>query len=310
MFKPGSDDILHKLRSWEGLETHNGHNAAVVLATPDQARRITDDAFMGELARVFAGSGASEDFHILTAAVDHIAPPMGSFQPFQGLSILRGNVEEILPHVWQPSPPKSREDANAQSALEFGLGRPSVTVPVANTSFQNQRDSTLIASHYDFSGSQNQLVRRLEKTSQRISVPIESTIEAVADLGLWLPLSPITHARRVTGSFGNIIKGIEVHGAAVPASTELEDAVAKVFQRIPAHARSGPIGVWAMVTPADVSLDSGPPPTPLLEEFDDTHNLVNETAEYLKSFHDRGGRLYKIRTYTRMHYPCSSANEI
>ena len=97
-------------------------------------------------------------------------------------------------------------------------------------------------------------VRREEPTSQLVRVPQANMVQRNADLGLWAPLLPITSPRIVSDSFGNIIKGVEVDGKSIPASTELEEAVDKAYQKRPSgDASPGPIGVWAMVTPASHS---------------------------------------------------------
>lgn len=281
------------------MSNDDGHDAAVVLATPEHARTIVDEAFMGELAEVLASSASPANFHLLGAAVDHIAPPLGSYSPMRGLSILRGRLDEILPGLWEPSRQRSREDANTQSALTINLGRPSITLPLANTTFHNERGSTLIASQFSLSGSGRKLLRRQAKFSQRVSVPVPRRISSVDNLGLWVPLVPVTEPRTVAASFGNIIKRVEVQGKAVPASTELEEAVDKIFQFLPAARETGPVGVWALVTPDGVApLANGGAicPQPTLEGLGDVEDMAEETASYVRQMYSQGARLYKIRT--------------
>lgn len=269
------------------------NDAAVVLATPDQARNLTDDVFMANLARTLAGPKYKGKFHILAAAVDHITGPVGSYQPFRGFSILQGRVDKILPKLWEHPPAKSSEDADKPSALMFSLGRATVTVPTANTAFQNQKDFTLIASLYDLSGDSAQLRTQFEKPSQRVRIPLSRRIESTKDLGLWTPMLPVTHARAVTASFGNIIKGVEVDGASVPASAELERAVEMVFKQKPDLAESGPIGIWALVMPKDVYEEFGPPP--VLDGSQSGQPLVDSTAQTIEKLCARGAKLYQIR---------------
>jgi hypothetical protein len=248
---------------------------------------------MAELADILAGPEHRGEFHVLGAAVDHVAPHVGSYQPFQGISIMRGTLDRILPHLWEESPPRSRDDANTAPALTFGMGRSLVTVPGANTAFHNQRDFTMIASHFDLSTSQRQASRTLEKTSQHIDVPLSRNVESISDLGFWAPLLPVTQPREVTASFGNIIKGVKVNEASVPASTELEEAVEKVFKHMPSLAESGPIGIWAVVMPSDVhnQLDSHP----VFHAATNSQELIDMSARHLGDLHARGARVYQIR---------------
>lgn len=288
-----SSEILSQLKSWNRLANPDGHNAAVVLATPDHARRIVDDGFMSDLANALAGEDSHGEFHVLGAAIDHIAPPVGSYQPFSGMSILRGNLDHILPQLWQDSPSKSRRDADTPSALEFEIGKSRVTVPGANTAFQNARDFTLTASHFDLSKGKNRILRQLDKTQQRIVTPVSRNVESLADLGLWAPLLPVTRARAVTASFGNIIKGVEVDGESTPASTELEEAVEKAFKEIPDLAESGPIGIWALVVPKDLYAKVGAQLGP--DSSLESHHIVEDTAQQIEMLHSRGAKLYQIR---------------
>jgi hypothetical protein len=224
------------------------------------------------------------------------------------MSILRGNLDHILPQLWKNSPPKSRQDADTPSALEFEIGQAKVTVPGANTAFQNARDFTLIASHFDLSKVDSRILRKLDKTQQRIVMPVSRTVDSLADLGLWAPLLPVTAARAVTASFGNIIKGVDVAGVSTPASTELEEAVEKAFKEIPNLAESGPIGIWALVVPGQVYGDVGSGSSP--DSSLDIHEIVEDTAQWIERLHSRGAKLYQIRKPSLIVHASCSANSI
>ncbi|KAM4054836.1 6-phosphogluconate dehydrogenase [Hirsutella rhossiliensis] len=280
----------------EVLANPLAHNAAVVLATPHYARQVGDSAFVGKIARLLAGDAHVGQFHVLCAVVDHLAPAFGGSETLQGISVLRGHLDDTLPELWLPQPPKSKEDSESVSSLTFDLGSPWITLPLARTTFQNGRPSTLITSRFDMTRTSPQLAQSLEKHFQRIRMSLETPAQSVADLGLWAPLSPVTRPRFVTESFGNIIRGVRLNGKSEPASTELEAAVETMFRHRPASGTPpGPVGVWAMVTPSGhEALEHAPDPTPILQGKPLTRDAIEETAECLEQLHQSGGRFYQI----------------
>ncbi|KAM0252135.1 hypothetical protein ACHAQJ_007875 [Trichoderma viride] len=295
-------ELFEKVRGKKILDNPNGHNAAVLLTTPNFAKDLENVDLMEKFARLMAGSADVGKFHVLSAVVDHIAAPMGSLRPLQGISVLRGHVDDMLPHLWQPLPQKSKDDADSVSALTLSLGDPSVTLPLARTTFHNSRGSTLLMSQFDLTQNAARLTQQTEKHSQFVKVSLDSDIESLAHLDMWAPLMPLTQPRTVTESFGNIVRGIEVDGNTIPASTELEDIVNKLHkQNASSGVLSGPVGVWAMVTPnPDTSgaleewLEEAPEPISALPDVDDIRDTVKATAQHFKLLHSHGGRLYKI----------------
>ncbi|KAL7911259.1 hypothetical protein GGI35DRAFT_478624 [Trichoderma velutinum] len=295
-------ELFEKLRGKKILENANGHSAAVLLATPSFAKVLENANLMGDFARLMAGSADVGKFHVLSAVVDHLAAPIGSLRPLQGVSVLRGHLDDMLPHLWQQQPPKSKDDADAVSTLTFSLGDPSVTLPLARTTFHNNRASTLLLSEFDLTQSHAQLARQTEKHSQFVKVSLDHDLRSLAHLDMWVPLMPLTQPRTVTESFGNIIRGIEVDGTTIPASTELEDIVNALYkQNAQSGVLSGPVGVWAMVTPNPETSGAleewhkeAPEPISALPDIDDIRDTVKATAQHLKLLHSHGGRLYKI----------------
>lgn len=278
----------------------------MLLTTPDFAKDLENTDIMGNFARLMAGSADVGRFHVLSAVVDHLAAPIGSLRPLQGISVLRGHLDDMLPHLWQQQPPKSKDDADSVSALTFSLGDPALTLPLARTTFHNNRGSTLLSSEFDLTQSTAQLARHTEKHSQFVRVSLDDDLKSLAHLDMWAPLMPLTQPRTVTESFGNIVRGIEVDGTTIPASTELEDIVNALHkQNAESGVLSGPVGVWAMVTPnPDTSgaleewLQEAPEPLSALPDIDDIRDTVKATAQHLKLLHSHGGRLYKICKYT------------
>ncbi|KAK5990348.1 hypothetical protein PT974_08615 [Cladobotryum mycophilum] len=241
-----------------------GHNAAVLLATPDFARTLEDEEFMSQFVKTMSASAQVDQFHVLGAIVDHVAPPVGSYKPIQGISVLRGHLDDMLPQLWETAPPKSQDDADTVSALSFKLGKP----------------------HH----------------AQQVTWSPDRELQVVADLGLFAPLVPLTSPRAVTESFGNIIRGIEVEGKSIPASTELEEAVNALHKHsISSGIMSGPVGVWAVVTPyesesSDLAewLENGPDPIVAGQDVEDVKDLTRATATHLRTLYGLGGRFYKI----------------
>ncbi|OAA82627.1 hypothetical protein LEL_02172 [Akanthomyces lecanii RCEF 1005] len=292
------DDIASKALS----ANSSSHDAAVVLATPEFARNFEDADFMGSMASLLAGSGRPGKFHLLGAIVDNIAPQLGSYQTSPGISVLRGHLDHMLPHLWQPEPPRSPEDKDSLSALSFSLGVPKVTLPLARTTFQNNRASTLLASSFDLSGSGSRMEQQLERYSQEVFVLDSDLPQKMGDLGLWAPLAPATPPRLVAASFGNIVRGVEIDGQTIPASTELEDAVNAFYDKRDSNiTNTGPVGIWALITPKSESADAAASwlngsPTSLSVDTTESsmQDLVTKTATYLHSSHQRGAKLLQV----------------
>ncbi|KAJ6787291.1 hypothetical protein PWT90_01712 [Aphanocladium album] len=300
------DDIASKALS----ANSSGHDAAVVLATPEFARNFENADFMGSMASLLAGSGRRDKFHVLAAVVDNIAPQLGRYETSPGISVLRGHLDHMLPNLWQPEALRSPEDKDAVSALSFSLGVPRVTLPLARTTFHNNRASTLLASTFDLSesgsgggGGAAKMEQQLERFAQDVFVSDADLPQKMGDLGLWAPLVPVTPPRRVAASFGNIVRGVEVDGQAIPASTELEDAVNAFYGRR-GHGSvvtQGPVGIWALVTPrsdsassADAWLNGSPSPLSVDTSESNVPELAGKTARYLHGAHQRGAKLLQV----------------
>lgn len=301
------DPITHMFDDLETkplLRNAANHNAAVIVATPDFARQFDSPDFMRSLSKLLRGSSTTDQFHILAAIVDQIPAPMGIAGTIQGISVLRGNVDRMLPNLWQSQSPKPKEDADAVSALSFNIGNPTLTLPLARTMFQNNKGSTLIASKFDFSSDTPRLDQHVEKYSQQICLSTPKQPQTVGDLGLWAPLLPLTPARAVTESFGNIVRGVQIDNQSIPASTELESAVNRLYEDGgPLQLTPGSAGVWALVTPKPASdssdlLNGYTSLTSIFEDSSSMEQLALDTAMQLQQTFRNGGRLFKIRKST------------
>lgn len=223
-----------------------------------------------------------------------------------GISVLRGDLDSLLPKLWQPDQPDTPVDKferDSVAALTFKVGLSTQTLPLTRTTFLNNRASTLLTSRYDLSQGTPKRKQTRDKQWQNVHVEIDQPAQSVADFGLWAPLSPVTRARKLMESFGNIVRGIEAGGKPVPASTELEDAVNSMF----AHQRtaattSGPMGVWALITPdksqtSSWSAENAPDPSTILQGKAVTRADVESCAYYLEQQHQAGSRFYQVCTF-------------
>ena len=290
--------MLNKLRKHEILRNLHSHNAAVVLVSPGLGKKLDDASFMTELAKLLSDNRA-ETFQLLCAVVDSVTPALGDSRLLDGVSVLRGHYDTLLPQLWEEAHTRRKEDEEAVSALTFSLGRPSLTLPLARTTFVNNRPSTLLAFEYNLSGGAT-LEKRIEKQSQHVGVKFSQPPGSVADLGLWAPLLPITRARQITESFGNIVRGVQVNGKSTPASTELEEAVNTMFERR-SEASPGPMGVWAMIT-QEASTGSwlgqdAPDPSGTLEGRAATSKDKDSIMDYVQEQVRSGGSLYQVCTH-------------
>jgi hypothetical protein len=268
-------------------------------------RLLTADGVLGDLASFLAGSVATGRFHLLTAVVDRVAPPTAFDGPTEGISILRGRRDDILPQLWQPSPRKAVQEPDAVGALTFGLGDIcTTTVPLARTIFQNSRTSTLIVSSFDMSQESTKLVESMEAQTRHISLPVSALAPSASDLQInyYLPMLPLTGPRVVTESFGNIVRGIKIDGKTAPASSELEEAVNKMYSRQTqfTKAPAASVKVFALVTPNSSNPpfeNRRPEPSSWLEqdlEPKELSQIVSRNSRYLEEAYLNGGRFYQL----------------
>ncbi|KAG8419853.1 hypothetical protein J3458_004686 [Metarhizium acridum] len=298
--KDGTCDLLTKLSGHAVLENSRGHDAAVVLATPDLTKQLDDQEFISGLVKLLSASARISDFHLLCAVVDHIAPALGDVVPLQGISVLRGNIDSLLPQLWHPDPPREKADKDSVAALTFSLGKSTVALPLTRTTFHNNRASTLLSSRYSLSQGQPEPKDRNEKQWQNIQITLNQPVQSTTDLGLWAPLSPVTRARKITESFGNIVRGVEISGKSTPASTELEGSVNTMLaNRKESESHQWPMGVWAVITPETSEAESlvladAPDPADTLEGKIVQRQDVETTARYLQQQHQLGSRTYQV----------------
>ncbi|KAI1755290.1 hypothetical protein F4782DRAFT_443429 [Xylaria castorea] len=240
-------------------ETHEG-NGVAVLASKDFTSWLEDDNFMSTLLETLYKPTSTvqtnrPSLHVLSGITDSLSSRRPSGEARSGFSVLYGPANNILPGLWgEEGFDGTSQDSNAcvsflTNPLLRNTGTLEVTVPLANTVFQNGRRSTLYASRWD-TGSEGSIALRVKrpKMMQRIAErdgPVNHTLSMI-------PLLPLTPPRRIVAGLGNIVRQVEVDGCVTPASKELEAIIPKIFEERAHHNPTSsprPIGVWCWVIP-------------------------------------------------------------
>jgi hypothetical protein len=280
-------------------------NGLVLLATPSLATWLEDETFMSSaLARISRRSvefsqGAANDVEVVAAVVEGVLSNNASPSP-SGISILGGCFKDLVPDLsWATSPPPSRDSADALGSLSFsfhntGVSARRVTLPLANTVFQNGHTSTLLASRWKATPNGGlKLENMVSKRSLDITHP--SAAPQPRAITYSAPLVPITPARWIVSSFGNIIRQVEAHDTPVPASQELETIIPKLVAARGLSKTSGPMAVWALVIPPGV--DAAEQLPLLTEPFEPEResDIVQRSSAAVSELLGRGCRLHQLR---------------
>ncbi|KAF2967214.1 hypothetical protein GQX73_g6379 [Xylaria multiplex] len=222
-------------------QTHHdatGTNGVAILASKDFTNWLADENFMSAfletlfkpMATVQANHPA---LHVLSGITDGLSLRQPSGEPRSGFSVLCGPTDNILPGLWakESFAGTSQDKVSCVSfvtnPLNGNTGGLEITLPLANTVFQNGRRSTLYASRWDISNEGSVALRtRDPKISQWIAAKGESVDHTSSAISL-LPLTP---PRKIVAGLGNIVRQVEVDGSATPASKELEAIMPGIFE--------------------------------------------------------------------------------
>lgn len=263
---------------------------------------------MGSLLQTLYESSLSNEatsqINILAGVTDGIPSTLPLSDPQRGLSILYSSRSSLLPDLWDSSsfsPGIEKDEVASVSFLSNPLAGDTraldVTVPLANTVFQNGRRSTLFASRW-LKEPNHSLVHNI--TRQKQTQLIAPRGSSVAHTAAFLPLMPLTAPRKILAGLGNILRQVEVDGSPSPASKELEVLIPQIFDARSNRygpTSSGPIGVWAWVIPPHVvekerlshlkvfQTDSSQPES----------ELATEAIDVFSRLISSGCRLHKIR---------------
>ncbi|KAK4447523.1 hypothetical protein QBC34DRAFT_409639 [Podospora aff. communis PSN243] len=242
--------------------------AAVILASKSLGGWLQDATFVSQLLEPLGQGQEAGELSVLSAAVDAIPrlSSQGVYSSSEGLAILYGGLEETLPGLWAEGSGSSGK--GSQPSLEFRVAplqhdqRPlQVTVPVANTIFNNGRVHTILSSRWRTAkGSAPELLDVAERTRP----VIVTDGVAAASSSVVAPLVPVTEPRKILAGLGNILRQVEVDSLPAPASKELEDIIPKLLKarsrRAVGYRQVGPMGVWALIYPQHVAASSELPP--------------------------------------------------
>lgn len=280
------DDILGALRNnlHQEIQSHHAGTsripAAVICASPRHASWLSDVDFMADVIRELRArrnytGPQSTKFHLLAAVVDGMPPLVRDGVVQEGMSFLTSDSDRFLPGLWDNTSDSLPDTVAASLCFTrkysmlysekpgFRAGMDHyATLPLANTLFLNGRRSTLLVSEWTITndGAQDhlskiKLSRIAEKRNQSIRIhrPTKRTIK----LSVWCGVDPICPPRIVKGGLGNIISEIDIEGKVSPASEELQNQIhlwlRKQREQAPTESQpSGPVSVWALVTPRRV----------------------------------------------------------
>jgi hypothetical protein len=253
--------------------------AMVLLLSRGLASWLEDDEFVSELVRPLLSEERQEQRQasLLAAVVDGI-PRQNMFDPkVEGISVFVESQNFLLPRVWE----SDTHAADASPGLTFqapslfsdsnaspGTSVSRVTLPLANTIFENGQPWTMVASRWERESSDQKSPGKVmkrdhcRKAVQQVfpEVPIAGQRSAKAASNLALPLVPITRRQMVHGAMGNILSSVNGQGPkkaeknfTKPASTDLEALVPTLLEvrrkYLPAQ-EGEPMGVWALITPS------------------------------------------------------------
>ncbi|KAL2022816.1 hypothetical protein VTK56DRAFT_4632 [Thermocarpiscus australiensis] len=308
------------------LQPRRQHDdAAVILASRSIASWLTDDRFLSRLlASTSPGSPSADeapsDLTVLCAAVDQVPRYWRrdrSFGSSEGLSVLRGAADRILPGLWEDlCSEKDARDPRARAArpwLEFRpptfrhAGALRITVPLANTVFTNGTPHTFFVSRWEAGPRKPsfQLLDKSNKASQVIVLP-------PGDMGfgartfsfVTTALVPLTKPRKIVAGLGNILRQVEIEGDPAPASKELEAIIPSLLEKRREHwatkQQPGPLGVWALIMPAGAAAgktsDLALPDPVDLQKYDpaDEMSLASQTARAMDMLLSHGCQLRRV----------------
>ncbi|CAK7207800.1 hypothetical protein SEUCBS139899_010614 [Sporothrix eucalyptigena] len=260
-------------------------NAAVVLASPDFATWLDDEAFLAALLQHLPlshpDSSGSDGTSVLCAVVAALAAPQasgttGQALPVSGLSIAYGCADVLLPGLWHGEGNRetlrssrgsigSDLDRDAAITVEVpplagtskaGNAAMRVTLPLSNTIFQNGRRSTLLASLWKHGGLDGSLTRQSVESRERqlVVVPPSTAASAEGNTQVSVPLFALSEPLEIASGLGNIVRQVfDVEtGKPIPAARELESAIPALLaarRRSTPGLEDGALAVWGLVIP-------------------------------------------------------------
>jgi len=261
---------------------HGALKTAVFLATPPLAHLLDETAFLKSAMTRIYGHWPNVDHVTSIGAVVDALPGLNKVNAGQddapGTDSLSRpseqkkrrilvDAEDGLAFLLTPTPVDQQTAQYALPAQGDGLtiirfgsqigpfwnpsettwGRVHVTLPVANTLFVNGRPATLFADNWAKTATDSsQPLRHMKRSPLRTYTVQVPRLPHAAFQG-HIPLTPLTKPRTVVNVMGNVLREIEKDGHCVPASAELETAVAEFMSNSKRSAASGHFQVYALV---------------------------------------------------------------
>ena len=267
------------------------------------------DRFIPDLLRqTYGGWAKGQILDVLVAVVDRISSPANQITHAHTVTIFRGeeisysgkgisallvNSETAAPDLWSHGE-SEREGARSikgqRSSLSFQFGpnkepvdntstaksfqSKTIRLPVANTVFNNGRESTIQAQRWIVGETILEptlaCVKRrwLHEQVLRIGFPYPPEPDKYP-LHVTIPIARLTHRQRVATSMGNIIRQLHsmqdasevghfiFQAEAEPASKQLENAVTGWITKPGIEMKT--VEVWALVSPPTVLQNFRPP---------------------------------------------------
>lgn len=264
-------------------------NAAVILASPDFATWLDDEAFLAALLQQLPLSpqvdSSGAETSVLCAVVAALAAPQTSASvrggqderpPVSGLSIAYGNTDALLPGIWRGDDSKAAL-RSSRGSIGSDLDRDAavtvevppltwadadnaslrVTLPLSNTIFQNGRRSTLLASLWRKSGEQDGGFQRQTLESREHQLIVAPSTATHDTTSVSAPLFAMSEPLKIVSGLGNIVRQVFDRDSAkpIPAARELESTIPALLaarRRATPALEDGALAVWGLVIPAQV----------------------------------------------------------
>ncbi|KAI0022404.1 hypothetical protein F4780DRAFT_734096 [Xylariomycetidae sp. FL0641] len=298
----GSSSTAPDVSGHEGTEA-----GAAILASHAFTNWLDDEVFMSNILKQLfqsteKGQHSPNHIDLLVGVTDGLSPRQLLGEPQQGFSVIYGSTTNILPDLWKKNEVQAVSEETAASVSFVtnplaGDSRPlEITLPLANTVFQNGRRSTLLASRWQKSPEGSWGLTRVDPTPMQKIAPGGFSVDHASPS---VPLIPLTPPRKIVAGLGNIVRQVEVDGTATPASKELEALIPRVFEardKQQDEPSMGPIGVWCWVIPPHVVKTKNLLSLPIFQP-ESARPEAELAAEVMNTFSElipAGCRLHKI----------------
>ncbi|KIW14378.1 hypothetical protein PV08_07160 [Exophiala spinifera] len=277
------------------------YKSIVLLVTPGLAHFMDRELFLRPLLETLHGRLLSgprmRTVRTIAAVVDALPAPQNrglkpDVLPAEGVALLLTrhlfNNYRILrgqdTTKKEASPPAA---FSFLSTLSHGFLSPlwhsryRLTLPIANTLFLNGQQHTMVSDQWAVPVGYVETKPLVQSTEKLSHVVVNLSYGPETLLDGHIPLQPLTLEREITQCMGNILTKIEVNGASVPASQELESAVAKFVASRPDH---GSVAVYALIRPPHIDEESK-----AVQQLADDGKISLVTSALL-----RGAKLHKV----------------